>query len=205
MGSDPGHMKLFTKETIVRMRFLMSALFVLFAVPCVAAPILSVEPANTAVDVGQTFSVNVSIANAVDLYALQFDIGFDPSVLSANTVTEGPLLATGGTTFFIEGGIDNLAGTIANTADTLVGIVPGVTGSGLLATVSFKAIAAGTSPITIFNVTLLDSSFSGVAPTTVGAAATVSAGVAPEPGALVLLCAGWLALRRRVVTGSRSA
>jgi general secretion pathway protein D len=176
----------------------------LYALPAAAGPILSIQPASSGISVGQTFSVNVFLTDAVDLYAYQFDVGFDPSVLSANGISEGPLLATAGTTFFIPGSIDNVTGTISNTANALFGVVPGANGSGVLATVSLKAIGAGTSNVTLFGVTLLDSSFSGITVSTLGGSATASGVVAPEPGSFLLLAGGLLGFWRRGAFGSRS-
>ncbi len=175
----------------MRIRLWIGALFMLYSLPAAAATILSAQPAAISIDVGQTFLVNVSLTDGVDLYAYQFDVGFDPSVLSANGISEGPLLATGGTTFFIPGLVDNVGGAISNTAGALFGVVPGVTGSGILATISFTAIGAGSSAITLFNETLLDSSFSGITATIRNGSATASAVAAPEPGSsLLLLTAG---------------
>ena len=57
---------------------------------------LFIDPSSLNVTVGQTFSLSVSISGVTDLYAFQFDIGYDPNVLSANTISEGAFLPTGG-------------------------------------------------------------------------------------------------------------
>lgn len=164
----------------------------LFQANAFADPILSIQPPSTSVVAGSTFAVDVNISNVTDLFAFQFDIGFDPSILSATSITEGSFLPGGGTTFFIPGTIDNIGGTISSNADTLIGAISGVSGSGTLAVLDFTALAAGTSPIDIANVTLLDSTLSSISSTTTSGAATVTGVTVPEPSTLLLLGSGLL-------------
>jgi hypothetical protein len=143
---------------------------------------------------GGAFAVTVDIASVNDLYGFQFDLNFDPTLLSftGGTSTEGSFLTTGGSTFFI-GGADNGSGAVTNTADSLIGAIPGVSGDGILATFDFTAIGAGTSALSIdpTTLTLLDSSFNTIAATTVDGSVTVSAPTsAPEPATLGLLGLG---------------
>lgn len=171
------------KNHIVAVLFLMT-------IWCAAASggTVSIQPATVPVNPGQTFSVNVTISNVTDLFAYQFDIGFNPTVLAANSIVEGPLLGTGGATLFIPGTIDNAGGTITSTADSLFGAIKGVSGSGVLATVSFRALAGGTSAINPFNAIFLDSTLSGIVVTS--QSGTVNVSGAPEPGTALLLGLG---------------
>ena len=173
---------------------------VLWGVPAQAAPIVSLQPSLTTVSVGQTFSLDIFISGVVDLYAYQFDIGFNPSVVAASEPTEGLFLPFGGATFFFPGAPDNIAGTVSFNAGSLQTAVVGVTGSGVLARIEFTAVGAGTlSPINLFGVVLLDSGLAGIAgTTTVGASVTVQGtAVVPEPATWVFLGSGLLAIRRR--------
>ena len=122
----------------------------------VHAATISVQPASS--DFSNTTTLMIDITGVSNLFAFQFDVGFDPPIVSAIGVTEGSFLPTGGSTLFIPGTIDNVTGVISNTADALTGLVPGVSGSGTLAKVQFQALAPGTSAITLSNVILLDSS-----------------------------------------------
>lgn len=157
-----------------------------------AVPIVHIQPSTATVLPGDIFSLDVAISDVVDLFAFQFDLGFDPTILVANSISEGPFLSTGGPTFFIPGIIDNQAGSITFNAGTLLGPIPGVTGSGTLATVSFNALALGESPITLANLILLDSSLSTIPFSTEGGLVSV----VPEPATLLLLGSGltWLAI-----------
>jgi hypothetical protein len=156
-----------------------------------------VSAARAVVMVGQPVSVDVSISNVTDLYAFQFSAGFNQNVLSGTGVREGPFLPSGGPTFFIPGTIDNTAGTISLTADTLIGVVPGVSGSGTLAILDFTAVGVGASPISLTDVVLLNSRLQEIS----AAVEAESVTVAPEPTSLAIFFAGiigflWLRFRR---------
>jgi len=147
--------------------------------------------------VGDTFAVDVAVTGITDLYAFQLDLNFDPTLLSAVSVSEGAFLPSGGTTFFIPGTIDNVAGSVAATADTLVGPIPGVTGDGVLLVFDFKALAAGASPLSFANEILLDSSLNDItADTTFQNGSVTVSGIThvPEPNTLVLVCIAVLGL-----------
>ena len=175
----------------MRFRF-MIAVLALQSLPAFAATV-SILPPNLDIVAGQTFSVDIAISGVTDLYAYQFDLGFDPSVIMSAGVSEGPFLATGGSTFFLDGAIDNIGGSVSSTADSLLTAISGVSGDGIIARAKFKGLSAGSSSINLFNVVLLDSSLSGIEVNVQGS--TVVSGV-PEPSAVLLLASGLaLALR----------
>jgi len=94
-----------------------------------------------------------------------------------------------------------------NTADTLTGPVPGLSGTFVLAEFRFQVNGiAGTSPITLSNGILLDSSLSGIPFITSPGSVTVPG--APEPPGLTWIgalgLAGLLLARRRRLLGRRS-
>jgi hypothetical protein len=162
----------------------------LFAFPAFAGTV-GIEPAALTVFKGQTFSVNVNVTAIADLYAFQFDLGFAPGILQATgVITEGSFLPGGGATFFLPGSVDNIAGTVSFTADSLLGPTPGVTGTGTIATVQFTALAYGTSPLNLSNVALLDSTFSDI----VAGSTNGSVAVIPEPNGLCLAALGLVAI-----------
>ena len=169
------------------------------------AGIISVQPPSLAVGPGP-FSLDVQAAGVVDLYAIQFDIGFDPAVLEATGITEGPFLAGGGATIFIPGAIDNATGVISFTAISLETAITGVSGGGILATVNFQGVGSGSSAVTLFNVLALDSSLSGTDQTTQAGSVSVSGGGAvPEPSAGLFVLTGLLALVGRSAWRRRRA
>lgn len=152
---------------------------------------ISIQPTTQTINAGQSFSLAVDIANVTDLFAFQLDLTFNPHVLSGVGLSEGAFLASGGTTFFIPGTIDNVNGTIAFNADSLIGTIPGVTGSGTLLNVQFQGIGSGTSGIGVTNVSLLDSAFSTITTTTANGSVTVQGTTpVPEPSSIVLISTG---------------
>lgn len=181
------------------MRVLTAAIVTAFlaqATSAAAVPILSITPANQTVVEGGTSSFDVTISGVDDLYAFQFDLGFDPTFVEITGVDEGPFLGTGGSTIFLPGAIDNVGGTVSFTAGTLSGPISGVNGGGILATISFKALAEGTSALNIFNIFLLDSSLSSIEFELSTGSIDVEPRI-PEPSTMLLLGTGALALAAR--------
>jgi len=150
--------------------------------------------------VGDTFAVNVNVDGVSDLYAYQLDLTYDPTLLSAVSVSEGPFLLGGGTTVFLPGTIDNVGGSVAGTADALIGAIPGVSGGGTLLTFEFAALAPGASALSFGNPLLVDSSLNDTTAdsTFQDGSVTIGASAVPEPGTYVALCAILL-----LVTGVR--
>jgi hypothetical protein len=141
---------------------LLLALVVGLLVPCIAsadpATAVVVEPASKVVGIGEAFTVDIVVDPDTGIAGARFSLSFDPSLVTANDVTEGNLLSQGGaSTYFISGIIDNVAGTIANVFGAIT--IPGeaVSESGILATISFTAGAAvGTSGLDLTDVIVGD-------------------------------------------------
>ncbi len=174
-------------------------LFVLFFHICCsyATALVSIEPANSDLNLGDTFSLGIAISDASDVYAFQFDLIFSPIVLSAEGVSEGAFLSAVGPTIFIPGAIDNPFGTISFTAGSLAGSVPGADGEGILASIMFRAVGIGNSIIEVANVILLDSSLADINFSTVGSLANIQNGSpvpVPIPATISLLCVALVGL-----------
>jgi Cohesin domain/PEP-CTERM motif len=170
---------------------------VLFVVPACFAGTISLSLPPGAISAGDTFTVGVAASGYTDLYAFQFDLAYNPSILSAVSVSEGSFLLTGGTTFFIAGAIDNATGVVSGTADTLLGAITGVNGGGILASVQFLALAGGSSPLTLFNPLFLSSGLADIATSTSSDSVTINpaaGGTIPEPATVGTLSAGLVAL-----------
>jgi PEP-CTERM motif/Cohesin domain len=135
----------------VKVRILGLALLVgLVSRPALATSV-SIEPPPSIVTQGDTFFVDIAVAGAVDLVSFQFDLTFDPAILSANDpVLEGTFLSNVGGTSFFPGFVDNSAGTISFVANVLTGNDPfGANGGGVLARVSFNAIGTGSAALSV--------------------------------------------------------
>ena len=103
------------------------------------------------IHVGDTFTLDIGAGNVYDLAGWQFDIAFDAAALKAIAVNEGDFLKTNNaTTFFHKGTIDNIAGKIRGLSSaSLSG--NGVSGTGVLLSVTFSAKAAGETRLTLSN------------------------------------------------------
>ena len=103
------------------------------------------------IHLGDTFTFDVRGENVSDLAGWQFDIAFDPTVLEAIDTSEGDFLKTdGGATFFQSGSIDNTAGKITG---LIAGRISegGVSGSGSVLQVRFKAKIGGETELALGN------------------------------------------------------
>ena len=106
---------------------------------------------ETPIHIDDTFSFDVRAESISDLAGWQFDIAFDPAVLEAIEVSEGDFLKTdGGSTFFQSGRIDNAAGKITG---LIAGRISegGVSGSGSVLQVRFKAKSEGETELALGN------------------------------------------------------
>src|SRR5262249_18865745 len=169
--------------------------------PALATPVVAIAPSSKTVTQGDSFTLDVSIAGAVDLYGFQFDVEFNPLVLTATDVTEGPFLATGGSTLFFPGDFTTTPGLISFNGGSLTGLVPGVSGGGVLAHLSFTATQAGSSAITLSNGLFVDSALVEIAAALVGGDVTINRSTqsptVPEPATLMLVASGIAAAVRR--------
>ena len=117
----------------------------------VANPGVDYTFSQTPIHTGDTFTLDISAKTVFDLAGWQFDIAFDPAALEAINVSEGDFLKTGGgTTFFQDGTIDNAAGKITGLSAARLS-AEGVTGTGTLLEVSFKAKSGGETEVALQN------------------------------------------------------
>ena len=106
---------------------------------------------ETPIHVGDTFAFDVRAENVTDLAGWQFEISFDPDRLEALDLSEGGFLKSdGGTTFFQSGSIDNAVGKITG---LIAGRISdgGVSGSGSVLQVKFKAKSGGETKLALQN------------------------------------------------------
>ena len=106
---------------------------------------------ETPIHVGDTFEFDVRAESVSDLAGWQFDIAFDPSILEAVEVSEGDFLKTDGeSSFFQRGRIDNAAGKITGLSAARL-TDGGVSGTGSLLQVRFKAKSKGETELALQN------------------------------------------------------
>jgi hypothetical protein len=104
----------------------------------------------TEIQVGETIDIVLQVNDAQDLYCWSFDITWNGSILLLYDYNEGSFLKAGYQTIFTHAGP---YGPIYNYISTLTqcrkGDVPGASGYGVIVWFTFKAIAPGTTTISI--------------------------------------------------------
>lgn len=192
-------------------RCLISILALTLLVP-LAAPIpghaITLSAGSATVNVNDVFSIPIAVADVTNLTTFQFDLAFDPTIVRALAVNEGAdfvnaATASLGSTLFTPGVIDNTAGLISLVADAMVGLLgPGLSPSGVVATIDFQALAPGVSPLTLSNAFLTEndqvlSSANGDFVVQNGQVTVRGQVPVPEPSTVALLAVGVAALAVR--------
>ena len=116
---------------------------------------VSVFPSTVTASVDQNFSIDVNIVNVLDLYAWEFKLSWNSSLVDLNSVVEGSFLKRGGTTYFSYKQNATVGYLIADC--TLLGMIPGVSGNGTLATIIFHVKNQGECTLDLHDVLLLNS------------------------------------------------
>ena len=116
----------------------------------VANPGVGYAFSKTPIHIDDTFTLDISAKDVFDMAGWQFDIAFDPAILEAISVSEGNFLKTGGTTFFQGGSIDNANGKIGGLSAARLS-PQGVTGTGVILQVRFKAKSGGETELALQN------------------------------------------------------
>lgn len=166
-----------------------------FAATQAGAAVLTFQ--STAAASGGT-DVAVLISGVADLYAYDFTVDYDPTLLSLTGMTPGAFLGAGADQDVAGYDVEH-AGQIFYAFGSLSGPVAGVSGSGTLMSFHFDTLATGVSALTFSNVDLVDSVGGLITSSFVNGALTVTAAAAavPEPTSALLLGIGAVALLAR--------
>jgi len=125
------------------------------------ATIVYVEPQEiNMLRVGDSFSINITVSNVIDLHSWEFKLYYNSSMLNATSILEGPFLKQAGdTNFQILAFTDsyNASHGLIWTKCTLINASSGVNGNGTLAIINFRATWPGESPLSLADTLLLDS------------------------------------------------
>ncbi len=116
---------------------------------------LGISPSSSTPALGSTFQVSVTAANAHDLFEVPLQLRFDPRVLSLVNVDSGDLLGRDGQPVALvhrDEGNGSVSVSAARPPQT-----PGVNGAGVVCTLTFKALAAGNSPLSLVKIGAKDS------------------------------------------------
>jgi hypothetical protein len=118
---------------------------------------LYVDPQTTKSEVGQDFSINISISRVVDLSGWQIQLSWNKTILDVLNATEGPFLKSGGNNpYFAAPKIYENGSLLLDCSR--VGNVPGINGSGVLATIRFNVISSGECDLHLYGAMLANSS-----------------------------------------------
>jgi len=145
---------------------IVALLLLLVTVAAAAEPaIVRPDPLQTAVRVGQTFVVNLYVQDVTDLYAADIHLRFDPTILQVEDarpevpgVQIQPLATFMSPDFVIKQKACNVPSVVDPDCQTggfvwyavaQLNPTPPAHGSGPVAAITFRAIRAGASPLTI--------------------------------------------------------
>ncbi len=106
------------------------------------------DPPSMTQPVGSTFTVNVLLNGAQNVYSVPFQLSYDPKLLQVANVSNGNLLSQDGQAVALVHRDDDTAGTLQVTATRPPG-ASGVSGQGAVVTLTFMAKAAGQGSLTI--------------------------------------------------------
>jgi len=111
---------------------------------------VSIAPASQEIFLGSTGITDVLVEDVTDLYVFEFQIAFDPTLVEVVQIQPGDFLSPD---WLLENSVDNDNGTLAYALCQL-NPSPPQSGDGVLATITWRGKAMGTSPITLTYVQL---------------------------------------------------
>ena len=152
-------MKIRVMFPVVLLLFSLVSMFSLSFTMAQQATTVSINPSTTSTTIGSDITVNLQVANVQNLGGWNLNLTWNPQIINLTQVSEGTFLADSGTTLFTwspsSSPISRSHGYIQGVADVLLSAT-GVSGSGILATITFHALSSGTSPISIAGTTIIN-------------------------------------------------
>jgi general secretion pathway protein D len=124
--------------------------------PQVTGPRIRFEPAALNLSPGQTATLGIVVENVSDLFSVPMMLQYNPAVISIEEVRHGGFLSGGTQEIAIVQRVDKEHGQAIISA-TRQPNTPGVNGSGTLLGVVIKAIAPGSSSLSIVQINARDS------------------------------------------------
>jgi len=107
---------------------------------------LTLDPNQLTLTPGEDFTVSLVTPSVQNLKAYSVTLSYDPILIRLNEVTEGTFFSSKGETFFYRD-IDNQQGSVLMDC-AILGRDLAVSGQGVLATLSFTCLKAGSASIT---------------------------------------------------------
>jgi general secretion pathway protein D len=106
------------------------------------------DPATITQPAGATFAVNVTLTGAQNVYSVPLQISYDPKVLQLVNVSNGGLLSQDGQAVALVHRNDEQAGTVQINTTRPPGAT-GISGTGVVVTLTFMAKASGHSTLAV--------------------------------------------------------
>jgi len=113
-----------------------------------ALPSFLLDPATVNVAKGATFTVNLQLSNAQNIFSVPVQMNYDPKLLEFVNVSNGGFLSQDGQAVALVHREDGTTGTLTVTATRPPG-AGGVSGGGVVVTMTFQAKEKGQTPLTI--------------------------------------------------------
>ncbi len=129
------------------------------------------DPANVTQAPGSTFAINVLLKGAQNVYSVPLQVSYDPKILQVVNVSNGGLLSQDGQIVTLVHRDDDTTGALQVQATRPPGAT-GITGQGVVVTLTFMAKASGQSTLAISKGGARDPSMQALP--VAGAAATVT-------------------------------
>jgi general secretion pathway protein D len=126
------------------------------AAPQTTAAKIRFEPQSLSLKAGQTATIGVVVENVNDLFSIPLLLQYNPAVISVEEVRHGGFLSGGTQEIAIVQRVDKEHGQAIISA-TRQPNTPGVNGSGTLIGIVIKALAPGSSNLSIVQVNAKDS------------------------------------------------
>lgn len=150
---------------------------------------VAISPASLELDCGETATVEVRISDVEDLFGVDIKVSYNPAVLEvvdSNATTPGTQIqpgdlpdVSGGQGLIQVNTVDTTGGTVSYAAVRL-NPAPAQSGSGVIAKITFKGKATGTSPITLVSAILADQTARAIPATLTNGSASVTCDGSPS-------------------------
>jgi len=178
------------KTKTLRLLSFVALVVALFGAPSglvlAADPVVKISPAASTISVDQIVVVTVTVEDVTSLFGAEFHLTFDASlveVVDADVGTDGVQIGIGdflAADFIAQNVADNTNGKI-DFGVSQMAPHGAVSGSGTLATISFKGKGSGTSNVSFTNVLLADSGGGQIAASAENGTVTVTGGATATP------------------------
>jgi hypothetical protein len=148
------------KISLIMITIIALSLIIPFKTAYAEGTTIQIVPPTSTVPVGTSFTVNITVTNVTDLAVWEVQIFYLNAILNCSKAVKGPFLQKDGHSQFFASTINNAYNTTHGwilVGASRIGNWTGVSGSGTLATITFKAKAAGITPLHLTDTSLKDS------------------------------------------------